>query len=256
MSRSYDCETVLQILEKRSAAGHCPHFFLCGSSESAREMMAIKISDLLERNRSLPFCGSVKRFTILMPYFNNMEGADHFIAHLKNSLSIAKDCYDRFCGIIMIELDQKWGAYDFGSSLQRVIDHLSKVEHASFILLFPGKAGSQRTTDFFNELSRCGNWMTVTIAEHHPEKCLAEFRKIIEKKGFTLNPDASDALLKILQSRNEQYLDNLAAVRMLADRILFEKDFVADKEKTINTEDISSISGTSERRKTKIGFCK
>jgi hypothetical protein len=253
MGNRYSGKDVVRFLEHGSFRT-CPNFFIYGISESAREAMAMRIASSVEKNEAIHFSGIEKSFTILMPYFNDAMGAEKFLQHLKNSINIAQDCYEEFRGIIMIELDKQWAGEETNGSLYGIIDFFRKMNHICYILLFPAHENNPRTDSFYKELCSSGNWINVSVPSPDPGVCLHRFKKIVGLNGFSVDRKAENALLEMLQHRNEEYVDNLAAVELLADRVLFEKNTSGDNKRVVSEADVLWMPGTDARKKVKIGF--
>lgn len=74
--------------------GTCPNFYLWGESVSKLEADANELTAMMEMDKVMQFQGAVKSFSIFMPYYENAGKAEQFMYHLRDSYSIARDCYD------------------------------------------------------------------------------------------------------------------------------------------------------------------
>ena len=107
-----------ELLKKVSRiSGKCPNFYVTGTSIPAMEKLGMSIVKIIEEKKLISFKGLVKHFTIKMPYFQDDELASNFFEHLKKSYSIARDCYDRYSGLILVELSKEWTRRGYQSSL-------------------------------------------------------------------------------------------------------------------------------------------
>ena len=109
--------------------GQTPCFFINGSSElGLLENYALELVGELESNLAF-FKGIVKYFAVKMPHINSSKEQNSFTEKVLESISIARDCYNEFRGIIIIELDQLWnasGANEHFSCVNQVFNSFSK----------------------------------------------------------------------------------------------------------------------------------
>ena len=190
-----------------------------------------------------------------MPYFKDSNGAEKFMLHLKNSISIARDCYDCFCGIILIELSKEWGEHGFNPSLNRVLEYIRKNSNICFILLFPLSEKCRKEEEFYYELSKCSIWMKIFVKNPLPHECISLFRSLAREQGYNITDEAKDILFKKLKQRDETDIDNLEIVQQLFQQIVFEYNMGMKKDKIICDKDVMYIAGvTKEKEDHKIGF--
>ena len=115
----------------------CPNVFISGKSLSAMEKLGMRMVEKLEEQQVLRFKGICKHFTILMPYYNNHQEAISFMKHLLNSISIARDCYDSYCGFVLIEAAEEWGEEGSNEFLKLFYEYVRSETQIKFFLLFP-----------------------------------------------------------------------------------------------------------------------
>lgn len=251
---SYDGNDVVSLLET-VFPNKCPNFFLSGASVSAREKLGMRIATIIEEKRLIDLRGAKKKFTILMPFYNDVKGAERFLAHLKNSVSIAQDCYDVFRGVVLIEFDQEWGDRGYNDSVQILFDYIRKNSDICFIILFPAIEEDVHNRGFYKEISSYSNWIRVVANSPTPYQCANLFKSLVTSRGYSISEEAQDVLLETLQQRNEDYLDNVDVVEQLAEQIMLERNLLKSNEVMIDVGDIICISGTTvNKRKSKIGF--
>ena len=235
--------------------GMCPNFYLTGESIPALEGFARRLAATIEEKNLIRFQGAVKDFTILMPYFTEGEEARAFLRHLNHSVSIARDCYDRFCGIVLIELLIEWGERGFNRAMDAVLDYIRQNEQICFFILLP-LAGKQKSGEnFFRELSRCSTWMKLSCKTPSPRQCIALFQALAVEQGNEISSDAKGVLLNQLRQRSQTSADNAQVVAQLLEQILFDRKINADDRTVIGVEDVMGIAGTTaEKRGHTIGF--
>lgn len=254
MVSSYDGNDVISLLET-VLSGKCLNFFLSGASASSREKIGMQIATTIEEKELISLRGAKKKFTILMPFYDDVNGAERFLAHLRNSVSIAQDCYDAFKGVILIELDQEWGDRGYNDSVQSLFDYIRRNRDVCFIILFPTTGEDVQNREFYKEISSYGNWIRVVANSPTPRQCADLFESIVTGRGYLISEKAKKNLIETLQQRNEDYLDNVDVVKQLAEQIILERNLLKSKDVVIDANDIVCISGTTaNKRKSKIGF--
>lgn len=190
-----------------------------------------------------------------MPFYNDVKGAERFFAHLRNSVSIAQDCYDAFKGVVLIEFDKEWGDHGYNDSVQILFDYIRENRDVCFIILFPSTEEDAHNREFYKEICSYGNWIRVVSKTPTSYQCANLFKSLITSRGYSISEEAQNVLLEILEKRNEDYLDNVDAVQQLAEQIIFERNLPKSKNAVIDENDIICISGTTVNRKgSKIGF--
>lgn len=74
-----------------------------------------------------------------MPYYDSMNSAEQFMNRLLDSYSIARDCYDRYKGIIVIECSEEWSEFGYNSTLEILTSFIGSHEEVCFFILMPEK---------------------------------------------------------------------------------------------------------------------
>lgn len=245
-----------ETLEKvRRISGKCPHFYVTGTSIPAMEKLGMSIVKTIEKEKLLLFKGLVKHFTIKMPYFQDMRSACEFLEHLKRSYSIARDCYDFYGGIILIEMSKDWAYKGYNSSLSMFFDYVQECEQACFVMIVPESSNEEDNKNFYAEFVRCGIWMKVRSKTPSVEQCVDAFQKEAEGYGFQIAESAKELLKEKLESRKEHEVENMTVVQQLIKQIVFNRKIEMDFNWLINENDFEFISGTGKKKQTgKIGF--
>ena len=97
----------------RIPSGMCPNFYLSGKSIGLLENTAMEIAKIVEKKKLIDFKGVNPFFSILMPYYNSKNDAAQFMNRLLDSYSIARDCYDFYKGILIVECSEEWSEYGY-----------------------------------------------------------------------------------------------------------------------------------------------
>ena len=132
--RHSDSEILEQI--RRIKPGICPDFYLRGHSTYALEALGLEITKEIETRKLIMFKGIVQHFSIYLPYFDSENGASKFMDHLRESVSVARDCYDSYQGIVLLECSEEWNAYGFNPKLNVVLNYIKAQTGICFIVLY------------------------------------------------------------------------------------------------------------------------
>ena len=218
----------------------CPNVFISGKSLSAMEKLGMRMVEKLEEQQVLRFKGICKHFTILMPYYNNHQEAISFMKHLLNSISIARDCYDSYCGFVLIEAAEKWGEEGSNEFLELFYEYVRSETQIKFFLLFPECESNHELDHIFAEFASCG----------------ACKRKAV-KNGYNVTEDVEQYLYQRLKERSVQKVSNADVIDKLMEQIVFEKDFKRNKDKTIDVVDVQQyLPEIKKKSKIPIGFAR
>lgn len=241
------------VFDKIEGSQYCPNFFVTGDSCSVREKTGFEIVNRICERKVIDFKGVEKFFTVRMPFCNGTKDINSFLSHLQNSVSIARDCYDLFKGIVIVELDSDWANNDCEKSAQLFFDYIKTSESICFILLYPGTIKQDQCRNFYNSVCDFGYWVSIEANSPTVEYCISLFVDKASKMGYTVNNDALDDLKDLLENRSKEYTDNEDAVEQLLKRIDFECAVGGIEKKEIVTDDILCISG-QKSLKPRIGF--
>ena len=238
--------------------GTCPNLFLSGRSISALERAGLDLAEKIEEKNMIPFKGTVKKFSVLMPYFEDEKDAVNFISHLKNSVSIARDCYDQYRGIVLMELSEKWSEKKINPfALEVILDYIKINPQICFIMLFPITEKGKKVEEFYCELSTCSIWMKVPVETSPIQECVALFCAVAEAHGYYVTEKAEEVLAEKLKQRDEFHLENMEIVKQLISQILFEHALYEEDRKIIDENEVMCIAGSTgkeEKKIRKIGF--
>lgn len=245
-----------EIINKvRRITGSCPNFYVRGTSISAMENLGMRLVDTIEEEELISFKGLVKHFTIKMPYFDDAETANSFLAHLRNSYSIARDCYDSYSGIILVEMSKEWIKNGYNSAFDIFLNCMLDYKQVCFIVLVPGVKGIKEENMFFSEFIRCGIWMKIQSKTPSIEQCVDLFQKLAKEYGFEVLENAKINLAEKLEMREEIETENIVIVQQLMKQILFNRRLEQNNSKIICENDIAFIAGTGKvSQSIKMGF--
>lgn len=250
--RSEDNEIINKV---RRIKGECPNFYVMGTSISAMENLGMRLAETIEDENLISFKGLVKHFTIKMPYFDDGKTANSFLAHLQNSYSIARDCYDSYSGIILVEMSKEWIEKGYNSAFNIFLNCVLDYKQVCFIVLVPEVKGIEKENIFYSEFTRCGIWMKVQSKTPSIEQCVDLFQKLAKEYGFDVLDNAKKVLVEKLKQREEIEAENIVVVQQLMKQILFNRSVKQDNSKVIDENDIVYIAGTEKKsQRIKMGF--
>lgn len=242
----------LMVLETQNGSYH--HFYFTGKSLPALEKHGFELIDNLQRDSPKAFKGIVKHFSIIMPYFDDTQGAESFLHNLKESVSIAKDCYDIFSGYILIECDKEWSVRGTNHTIAQVLEYIKSLDQVRFFILLPSD-NDKGSEEFYNALTTVGIWAFIKIEEIDFQLYIEKWKSEICDAGFSIESQVLGELCLMLEKRQDgigdvddifsQWLRQLRLNRMIAD---------CDDRK-ISIDDVSLLSGiTTIKNNHTIGF--
>lgn len=239
----------------RIPSGMCPNFYLDGKSIGLLENTAMEIAKIVEKKKLIDFKGMTPFFSILMPYYNSMNDAAQFMNRLLDSYSIARDCYDLFKGILIVECSEEWSEYGYNSTLEMIASFIDSHEEICFIILMPEKKASRYRDSLFGELTKHHLWLHLECETLDMQECISLFCREAESIGYSVNDDAILKLYNLLQERSEFLTDNKTAVLQLLKQIHLNKILQPRGSNQIDETDFSIISGLGDKANgTGIGF--
>lgn len=235
----------------------CPNVFISGRSLSAMEKLGMRMVEKLEEQQVLRFKGICKHFTILMPYYNNHQEAISFMNHLLNSISIARDCYDSYCGFVLIEAVEEWGKEGSNEYLELFYEYIRSETQIKFFLLFPESESTHELDHIFAEFASCGACIRVKSELPTVHQCVSEFKRKAVKNGYNITEDVEQYLYQRLKEREVQKVNNADVIDRLMEQIVFEKGFKRNKDKTIDVVDVKQyLPEIKKKAKIPIGFAR
>lgn len=251
MQKREDVITKLVEIEGLSPSHH--HFYLTGKSVIALETYGVILVEQIEKISKMNFKGIVKHFSILMPYFDDAKGAEKFISQLKESVSIAKDCYDEYAGFIVIECDKDWENFGTNEFITLVLEYIKSLSQVRFVVLFPYIY--KKGTELFNALSTIGVWANVEIEDIEIRAYMESLKKKINKAGFQISEQNQEELCLTLEKRQSEIIDMEAMLTQWLSQVCLNRSIAEDFSKEIGLEDIQLLSGiTLKKGNYTIGF--
>lgn len=241
----------------RIQPGKCPNLYLTGKSIGMLENTAMEMVKIIERKQLIDFKGLMPCFSILMPYYDSINSAEQFMNRLLDSYSIARDCYDRYKGIIVIECSEEWNEFGYNNTLELLTSFIGSHEEICFFILMPEIKESKHRNILFGELTKHQLWIQYICETLSIENCITIFCREAKLKGFSVSEGAVLKLKELLQERNEYLIDNKSVVLQLLKQIQLNR-ILQPKENDsaqINESDFGIISGLRDRSSgTRIGF--
>lgn len=236
--------------------GTCPNFYLWGESVSKLEADANELTAMMEMDKVMRFQGAVKSFSIFMPYYENAGKAEQFMYHLRESYSIARDCYDRYQGILIVECSEEWGRFGYNPCLEQFLHFIREHREVCFLMLMPTEKNAKYQEALFGEFSKNQLWIRQKCETMKIQECMTLFCEDAERSGYSVTEEAKQKLSGLLETRNEMQLDNETLVLQLIRQIQLDKLMQPETEKQIGEEDIRIVSGLPEKEmpRKEIGF--
>lgn len=236
----------------RNMKGSLPNFYIEGNSLSALEKLGMQLTELIEQENLMSFRGIVKHFTINMPYFTDSSEIHPFLEHIRNSYSIAKDCYESFQGIILIELEETWQKHGYQSDFHNILRFIQEYTDVCFIFLVPEAKEDHR---FYSDLIACGICMRIQLETPSAEQCVALFEQNAKDCGLQVSSDARKMLLDRLTEKDALATENIVVIERLWEQVLFERSMTPDAGKEIGTKELAFLSCSRKKTDTvKMGF--
>lgn len=241
----------LMELEVSPQAEH--HYYFTGKSMPLLEDYGFSLIEQIEEKGQMTFKGIVKHFSILMPYFSDMKEAEKFIGKLKESISIAKDCYDEYAGIILIECEKEWGIHGINESVTKVLAYMKSLVHIRFVVLFPHT--NQKENELYPVLSTVGVWALVEIGEIDFKTYLEECDRILKEEGLMLSEQMQEEMCDLLNKRQYGVADMEWILTQWGKQVSLNRRLSGNDCRYITMEDISLLSGVNKKKETRmIGF--
>lgn len=247
-------EIILNSL-RRIKKGECPNFFVLGKSFSSLERLGIMIVKKLEEQQVIEYMGNCKYFTIKIPYFDSENDGREFMNRLRDSISIARDCYDRYEGFILLEFAADWSKEGKNEILNIFWKFVRENQDIRFVLLLAELDENTDVAGFFSEFVKCGRCLKIALQLETTHQNVSYFCSIANHKGYVVSEEAKQYLYKTEKEREKYMVDNTYELLQLLDQIVFDKEFERSKNKVIEIDDIRKC--VPEKQvviKQKIGF--
>ena len=152
--------------------GTCPNFYLWGESVSKLEADANELTAMMEMDKVMQFQGAVKSFSIFMPYHENAGKAEQFMYHLRDSYSIARDCYDRYQGILIVECSEEWSRSGYNPCLEQFLHFIREHREVCFLILMPTEKNAKYQEALFGEFSKNQLWIRQKCETKKIQECM------------------------------------------------------------------------------------
>ena len=225
-----------------------PNFYFTGPSVGLLEETASELVKILERKKMISFKGLFSFFSIIMPYYDSFDKAEQFMNRLLDSYSIARDCYDQYKGIIIIECSGEWCEYGYNQSLEQLITFIGKHKEICFFVLMPEKKSVNYKDSIYGELTKNQLWIRYECKTMNIPDCVSLFCNEMEASGYSVTKEAKNKLVALLKDRSEFLTDNKSTVLLLAKQLCLNKLFQSAKNTIICESDLDIISGFVDRK--------
>lgn len=243
-----------KLMAMESQDDNLHNFYFTGSSLPALEEYGLELVDKLHKTSKCTYKGIVKQFSITMPYFDDKPGADKFLNNLKESVSIAKDCYDTYTGFILIECDMEWSVRGLNLSIVHVLEYIKTLYPARFIVLFASD-NDKKIETFYTALTTAGVWALVKIEEINVESYIEKWKCEISDAGFSIDSHVLEEMCRILENRQNGIADVESVFSQWLRQVRFNRMMENNDNKEITMSDIKLLSGVSvTKRSQTIGF--
>lgn len=244
-------EVIKKLLELEDGSKH--HFYFTGKSIPALETYGLRLIEEIEKDSKETFKGIVKHFSIVMPYFDDNQGADKFLREFKESVSIAKDCYDEYAGFILIECDKEWGIHGMNEAIIHVLEYIKSLNKARYVVLLPYT--NKKEIDLYTALSTVGVWAFVELEEIDFKSYLKKWNDLISEAGFSMPDNVQEELFQLFEKRQNEIVDIELIFTQWLSQLRLNRKLAGNDNKEIAAEEIRLLSGvTSKKGNHTIGF--
>lgn len=229
------------------------HYYFTGKSTPLLEEYGIRLIERIEKETKMVFKGLVKHFSVVVPYFAGSKEAEKFLYELKEYVSIARDCYDEFSGIILIEFDKEWCNHGINESIIKVLEYFKSLSQIRFVVLF--QYFSEKNTDMYTALSSVGVWAFVEIEDDGVRTYMDECNRILNEAGFKISDQVQKEMCQLLDKRQYEICDAELIFTQWIKQVCLNRKLSGNTCKDITTEDILLLSGVDRKKKNyTIGF--
>lgn len=184
-----------------------PSFFICGPDFPGLERFSIETADYLENNTQFRFKGIVKHFSIRMPYIYDSEGIETFLARLQESMCIAKDCYEKFAGIVIVELSKEWCDRGINNNFECLPAYIRDHQGVCFIVLVKGISEDKNIQNIKRSLSGSSVWIQLQPPSIDLEHSIHLFNSMAKDLGYEVSEEASLLLPDVLRKASYFHYD-------------------------------------------------
>lgn len=244
-------EVILRKLQDLETKGARHGFLVYGESAGGAEKLALEICRWLEKEKLLPFRGSVEHFSIVMPYFTDEDGARHFLGFLKECVSIARDCYEEFCGIILVECAAEWTKYGPNEAMRPVMDYFRTLSEVRYIIVLPAVSDRTKVEALLPAFSLAGLWVVAEAEELDENRLRSAILWVAKKQGYAVTEEVLEALRERLDGLSHVDVERLAEEWIL--QLSLNRHMREDSSRLVTTEDLACLAGIYFERKA-LGF--
>lgn len=227
--------------------------YILGKSTNSMEHLAYRVINHLEECCERIFTGIVKHFSIEMPYFDTREGAIKFMDSLRNSISIARDCYDEYRGIVLLECSDEWGKYGINHAIINIMDYLRSLENIQFIVIETVR--HEKHTLLFRAFSLIGIWAIVEYSDLNIDQCVELGIDKLHKIGFEVTDNGRQLLHSYLKDRDDLIINNEVAITQWIHQLEVNRGKTKKNGSKISIKEIELLPGVYKKdTKKNIGF--
>ena len=232
-----------------------PCFFASGASNRILEPFALELANAIEKRPGMRLKGSVKHFSIRMPYCTELEAMNCFLGRLLESVCIAKDCYEAFRGLVLIELDPDWCENGPNRCFDSLTEFIQNHSGICFVLIAEGEGVKQDA--LYSAVESSAVWLRVEPARTDIEYCCYLFRCRALEKGYKVTDEALSKLRRNLTEKEKEGCDVKKTVFRTLEQIDMLKKLMNDVGGTIDASDLAQgVRPEGEPRRAAIGFCR
>ena len=246
-------ETIIsKLMELENNANH--HFYFTGKSVTALETYGMRLIEEIEKHSQPTYKGIVKHFSVVMPYFDDVQAAEKFLSTFKESLSIAKDCYDEYAGFILIECDKEWAKHGINECSSRVFEYLKTLNRVRFVVLLPQT--EKNRMDLYAAFSVVGVCAYIEVEEIDYKEYLEQINGMILDAGFSISNAIQEELCQVLEGRHDKTEDIELIISQWLSQLQLNRQFSGIFDKQIVIDDIRLLAGltTAKGENRVIGF--
>lgn len=236
-------EKVVELEKKKTRHG----FLIYGGFAPGAEKLARDICQWLEEGTRLPFQGSVRDFSISLPYFTDARAAESFLTRLKESVSIAKDCYEEFCGIILVTFAAEWAKNGVNEALWPVMEYMRSLSRVRYIFLVPEEADRGKVQALLPAFSMVGRWVFAEVEAPDGKAFLKALVQAARKRKYSVSGDVKKALGERIGELCGTDVEKLAEEWL--EQIEMNRLLMEDPGRIVLMEDLSSLPGFLPEKK-------
>lgn len=231
-----------------------PSFFLYGKSLFSLERLALDITKTVEESHQMQFHGIVKHFSINMPYLGERNDAERFLKKIEESVSVARDCYSSFQGIIIVELSKEWIRNGMTSYFSVFTDYICTHRDISFVVIVETEKDDADVEFIRQALLGSTLWLELQMAENELVHCVKLFRSMARDLGLKVSEEADRVIPEMLEKADTSVMTLEQVVCQTLLQIELEKR-AAEAEMVIGLDDLLLLPrGIQDKPKNIIGF--